>query len=64
LFTGRSIDFPGVIKAEQSKNEFPVPHGDFLIFDLLTAQGIYTVYAGVTIPNEASIELHKSLGFT
>lgn len=34
------------------------------LFDLLRDQGIYTVYACITVPNDASIELHKSLGFT
>lgn len=33
------------------------------LFDLLRRQGVYTAYAGVTIPNDASIGLHKSLGF-
>ena len=34
------------------------------LFDLLRDQGIYTVYACITVPNNASIGLHKSLGFT
>ncbi len=34
------------------------------LFGLLRDQGIYTVCAGVTIPNDSSIGLHKSLGFT
>jgi len=34
------------------------------LFDLLRDQGIYTVFACITVPNEVSIELHKSLGFS
>lgn len=34
------------------------------LFELLKEQGIYTVFAGVTLPNDNSIGLHKSLGFT
>ncbi|MCL2518338.1 MAG: N-acetyltransferase family protein [Oscillospiraceae bacterium] len=33
------------------------------LFELCRAQEIYTIYAGVTLPNEKSIGLHKSLGF-
>jgi L-amino acid N-acyltransferase YncA len=34
------------------------------LFDLLARQGVYVVCAGVTLPNEASVGLHESLGFT
>lgn len=34
------------------------------LFDLLRERNIYTVYAGITLPNDASVGLHKSLGFT
>jgi L-amino acid N-acyltransferase YncA len=34
-----------------------------MLFDLLRAQGMYIACAGVTLPNEASVGLHKSLGF-
>jgi L-amino acid N-acyltransferase YncA len=34
------------------------------LFELLVRQGIYIVCAGVTLPNEASVRLHESLGFT
>ena len=34
------------------------------LFDLLRTQGVFTAYAGVTQPNDASIGLHKALGFT
>jgi phosphinothricin acetyltransferase len=34
------------------------------LFDLLLVQGVYVVCAGVTLPNEASVGLHESLGFT
>ena len=34
------------------------------LLELLKEQGIYTVYAGVTLPNEKSVSLHKALGFT
>src|SRR5207248_8841347 len=30
---------------------------------LLAAQGLYIACAGVTLPNEASVALHESLGF-
>jgi L-amino acid N-acyltransferase YncA len=33
------------------------------LFPLLARQGIYEVCAGVTLPNEASVALHESLGF-
>lgn len=34
------------------------------LFDLLVRQGIYVACAGITLPNEASVGLHESLGFT
>jgi phosphinothricin acetyltransferase len=33
------------------------------LFEILKLQGYYNVYAGVTLPNPASVGLHKSLGF-
>ncbi|HTU86444.1 MAG TPA: arsinothricin resistance N-acetyltransferase ArsN1 family B [Solirubrobacteraceae bacterium] len=33
------------------------------LFPLLTAQGLRMACAGVTLPNEASVGLHESLGF-
>ena len=33
------------------------------LFELLQEQGIYTVYAGITLPNDKSIGLHKAFGF-
>jgi L-amino acid N-acyltransferase YncA len=33
------------------------------LFALLRRQGVYEVCAGVTLPNEASVALHESLGF-
>lgn len=33
------------------------------LFSLLTLQGIHTLLAGITIPNEKSIGFHSSLGF-
>lgn len=33
------------------------------LFDLLARQGIRTVCAGVTLPNDASIALHRAAGF-
>ncbi len=35
-----------------------------VLFDLLVMQGFYRAYAGVTLPNAASVGLHESLGFT
>ena len=32
-------------------------------FAILTRQGFRSVYAGVTLPNEASIGLHEAMGF-
>jgi phosphinothricin acetyltransferase len=34
------------------------------LFALLAAQGYYNAYAVITVPNEKSIGLHQSLGFT
>lgn len=34
------------------------------LFDSLTKLGKHAVFAGVALPNEASLELHKALGFT
>lgn len=33
------------------------------LFELLKAQGLYVLCAGVTLPNPASVALHESLGF-
>jgi phosphinothricin acetyltransferase len=33
------------------------------LFDLLAFQGVYVACAGVTLPNEASVRLHESMGF-
>jgi len=33
------------------------------LFDLLVRQGYVNAYAGVTLPNPASVGLHESLGF-
>ena len=33
------------------------------LLELLRAQGIYTVCAGITLPNPASVALHESFGF-
>lgn len=34
------------------------------LFDRLHGQGLHGAYAGITLPNEASVRLHESLGFT
>lgn len=34
------------------------------LFAILMAQGFFNAYAGVTLPNAASVGLHESLGFT
>lgn len=34
------------------------------LFDGLKTLGYFNAYAGITLPNEASLALHKSLGFT
>jgi L-amino acid N-acyltransferase YncA len=34
------------------------------LFDLLRRQGYVNVYAGITLPNAASVKLHESMGFT
>ena len=33
------------------------------LFELLKEQGIYTAYAGITVPNYNSVGLHKAMGF-
>jgi L-amino acid N-acyltransferase YncA len=33
------------------------------LFALLVLQGFYQAYAGITLPNPASVGLHESLGF-
>lgn len=33
------------------------------LFELLVRQGIYEACAGITLPNDASVGLHESLGF-
>ena len=33
------------------------------LFEILRSQGYYNAYAGITLPNEASIRLHTLLGF-
>ncbi len=33
------------------------------LFSLLKGQGAVNVFAGITLPNEASVRLHESLGF-
>ena len=33
------------------------------LFEILRSQGYYNAFAGITVPNEASIELHRRLGF-
>jgi L-amino acid N-acyltransferase YncA len=34
------------------------------LFSVLLLQGIYNAYAGVTLPNPASVGLHEAVGFT
>ena len=34
------------------------------LFDLLRRQGVVNVYAGITLPNAASVALHESFGFS
>jgi L-amino acid N-acyltransferase YncA len=34
------------------------------LFDVLVAQGYFKAYAGVSLPNPASVALHEALGFT
>ena len=33
------------------------------LLNMLREQGVYTAYAGITLPNEKSIGLHKAMGF-
>ena len=33
------------------------------LFQILFEQGFYNAYAGITLPNPASVRLHESLGF-
>jgi L-amino acid N-acyltransferase YncA len=34
------------------------------LLPILTSQGYCTAYAGITVPNDASVALHRSVGFT
>lgn len=34
------------------------------LFDVLASQGFYNAYAGITLPNAASVAFHAALGFT
>lgn len=34
-----------------------------ILLTLLRAQGFYNAYAGITLPNEGSVHLHKKVGF-
>lgn len=34
------------------------------LFELVEAQGIYTIYSLICVPNEGSVALHKRFGFT
>jgi phosphinothricin acetyltransferase len=34
------------------------------LFPILERQGLHAAFAGITLPNEASVGLHESLGFT
>jgi L-amino acid N-acyltransferase YncA len=34
------------------------------LFDILRRQGFFNAYAGITMPNVASVRLHESLGFS
>jgi phosphinothricin acetyltransferase len=33
------------------------------LFEVLKRQGFYNAYAGIALPNDASVALHESLGF-
>ena len=33
------------------------------LFELLTEQGLFTAYAGITLPNDKSVGLHRAFGF-
>ena len=33
------------------------------LLEILTSQGFYNAYAGITLPNTSSIRLHESVGF-
>lgn len=33
------------------------------LFKILERQGLYSLFAGITLPNDASVELHRSFGF-
>jgi phosphinothricin acetyltransferase len=34
-----------------------------ILFPLLRAQGVHSLYAGISLPNEASLALHRAMGF-
>jgi phosphinothricin acetyltransferase len=33
------------------------------LFEILATQGFYSAFAGITLPNEASVAFHRALGF-
>jgi L-amino acid N-acyltransferase YncA len=37
--------------------------GSTALFDLLRRQGYVTAFAGIALPNEASVGLHEAMGF-
>ncbi len=53
VYVARGLERRGVGKALYQR-----------LFTILCAQGFQTVIAGVTLPNEASVLLHESLGFS
>jgi phosphinothricin acetyltransferase len=34
------------------------------LFEILVRQGFYSAFAGITLPNPASVAFHEALGFT
>ena len=34
------------------------------LFEILVRQGFYSAFAGITLPNAASVGFHEALGFT
>ena len=34
------------------------------LFEVLRRQGFFNAYAGITLPNAGSVQLHESMGFT
>jgi len=57
-----SVDVSAYVHVHNSRSG--VGHAAYdALFKILTIQGFYNAYAGITLPNPASVGLHESMGF-